>query len=651
MNKLFTKIAGVTLGFAMAIGVGVAVAGKQDVKAAKADTDEISISDVATANHWVNETAYTSWSLNSDITIATAGTGNNGKYYSSNFSWRLYENGNGALTLTGSEGVELSSVTFTYTYKEKGTLYKGSNNYNSGTAISISGSTYSFDGVKHTSGTKSANIQITAISITYTKPSSKELLSIAVTTAPTKITYSEGELFDNTGMVITATYDDESTENPTDYTWSPNGALTPSDTYVTISWGGKSTTQPITVNAKVVSSIAVQTMPTKTSYHAGEAFASTGLVIRVTYEGGSTADITTGFTIAPSSYTFTAADELAGSKTFTVTYSGKSTTFDVTVAPITGPLGNGGRYYIMTSDFAYGLNAAASAEALPAVVDMSADNQLTAFDVTLVGDNEYTITTTIDATLYYLVANTTATSSNNNQLRITSTPDANLKSLNWSLFKTVTQGEDSFTIDVEGAYFVRENTVGTTNRYLSMYKNQDWRGYNNVYNTTSSAYNGDPQIQFVTEGAYAAGIVNSLTNTLTCDVDGENAPSTTTWGNISEAFGNVTIKHEKDILKNAEYTKTGSGSSTVVVAKEGTEQAVAEAVAKYDYIVGKYNKGQGITDYNDFLNRDPAAIAGSNFNAFGANESNEVATIVVIIAIASISAFGCLLILKKRKHQ
>ena len=37
--------------------------------------------------------------------------------------------------------------------------------------------------------------------------------------------------------------------------------------------------------------------------------------------------------------------------------------------------------------------------------------------------------------------------------------------------------------------------------------------------------------------------------------------------------------------------------------------------------------------------------------AFGTAGSNDVATIVVIIAIASISAFGCLLILKKRKHQ
>ncbi len=85
---------------------------------------------------------------------------------------------------------------------------------------------------------------------TYTtSPECKTLSSIAVTTPPTKTTYTEGESFDPAGMVVTATYTDHTTAPITGYTYSPTGALTTSTTSITISYGGKTTTQPITVNA------------------------------------------------------------------------------------------------------------------------------------------------------------------------------------------------------------------------------------------------------------------------------------------------------------------------------------------------------------------------------------------------------------------
>ena len=81
----------------------------------------------------------------------------------------------------------------------------------------------------------------------------KEVSSIAVTTAPTKTSYTAGETFDATGMVITATYKDSTTTAVTDYTFSPSGALATTDETVTISYtsGGatKTATQAITVIA------------------------------------------------------------------------------------------------------------------------------------------------------------------------------------------------------------------------------------------------------------------------------------------------------------------------------------------------------------------------------------------------------------------
>ena len=83
-----------------------------------------------------------------------------------------------------------------------------------------------------------------------------ELSSIAVTTPPTKITYNEGETFDPLGMVVTATYEDSSTDDVTAFcTFTPSGALTTSDTDITISYTEneveKTTTQSITVLAYV----------------------------------------------------------------------------------------------------------------------------------------------------------------------------------------------------------------------------------------------------------------------------------------------------------------------------------------------------------------------------------------------------------------
>lgn len=87
---------------------------------------------------------------------------------------------------------------------------------------------------------------------TITVNAAKELSSIAITTPPTKITYEPGELFDPTGMVVTATYSDASTDDVTaSCTYSPNVALTLSDDEITISYteGGtnKTTTQAIKV--------------------------------------------------------------------------------------------------------------------------------------------------------------------------------------------------------------------------------------------------------------------------------------------------------------------------------------------------------------------------------------------------------------------
>ena len=76
----------------------------------------------------------------------------------------------------------------------------------------------------------------------------KVLQSIAVTTEPTTTVYTDGQSFDKTGMVVTATYSDGSTANVTDQCQFSPTVLTENTTAVTITFGGQSTTQAVTVN-------------------------------------------------------------------------------------------------------------------------------------------------------------------------------------------------------------------------------------------------------------------------------------------------------------------------------------------------------------------------------------------------------------------
>ncbi|MBP3318724.1 MAG: metallophosphoesterase, partial [Ruminiclostridium sp.] len=57
----------------------------------------------------------------------------------------------------------------------------------------------------------------------------KTLEGISVTTQPTKTSYKAGETFDPAGMLVTATYSDDTTEAVTGYTVAPNGPLTTKD--------------------------------------------------------------------------------------------------------------------------------------------------------------------------------------------------------------------------------------------------------------------------------------------------------------------------------------------------------------------------------------------------------------------------------------
>ena len=103
--------------------------------------------------------------LDEVITVTAYGTGNNGKYYSSNDSWRFYQNGNGGFTIKAASGHTLKKATITFTIKNSGTLKYSGTAIVSGKAVSLSGDSASFN-IGSTTGTNGA-VFVTAISVTY----------------------------------------------------------------------------------------------------------------------------------------------------------------------------------------------------------------------------------------------------------------------------------------------------------------------------------------------------------------------------------------------------------------------------------------------------------------------------------------------------
>ncbi len=86
-------------------------------------------------------------------------------------------------------------------------------------------------------------------------------------------------------------------------------------------------------NSATVSSVAVQSPPTKTTYTVGDKFDASGLTIKATMSDGTTKTLSSGFTVS------TPDMSTAGTKTVTVSYGGKTATFTITVKAPVPPVG------------------------------------------------------------------------------------------------------------------------------------------------------------------------------------------------------------------------------------------------------------------------------------------------------------------------
>ena len=136
------------------------------------------------------------------------------------------------------------------------------------------------------------------------------LTGIAITSNPTKTAYRSGEAIDYTGLVVSASYSDGSTEIVTSScTITPRAgkAFAPeTDTSVEISYSeiaGDSTIATTLTLTEIpdiyLTGISVTANPTKTAYKSGQIIDYTGMVVTASYSDGSTADVTSSCTITP----------------------------------------------------------------------------------------------------------------------------------------------------------------------------------------------------------------------------------------------------------------------------------------------------------------------------------------------------------------
>ena len=212
------------------------------------------------ANAWENAGA-----PNSYPTSATDYTIN------SNGSWTLYN----AADYGSSDGLQLKAsggyIQTTISSSAGVDIVVGYNVGKNNIKLTLTGATEDVTGSSTSANT--ASISTTSTSATFKilkegkgagyikyititpKASSKTLSSISVQTAPTKVKYVAGENFDPTGLIITRNYSSGSPDTYTyashtsefSFTPSTSTALTTSNTLVSITYGGKSTSQAINV--------------------------------------------------------------------------------------------------------------------------------------------------------------------------------------------------------------------------------------------------------------------------------------------------------------------------------------------------------------------------------------------------------------------
>ena len=346
---------------------------------------------LAIASYDANPTAeLVTWSHSvatmSAVRVSSGNTAVNNYLGGSYSSTRFYKNN--SLTITPASGYTITSIEYVattdgYATAMANSAWTNATTEKSGTTVTITPT----DGTAAISAIIGGTTGGTSVKVYYTNsgtpPTPKVLESIALSgTYDTEFTV--GDTFNHTGLVVTATYDDDSTAIVTSSAvFSSPDMSTAGTKTVTVSYTEnevtKSAQYTITVSAPPTLVSIALSGTYQTEFTVGNTFNHTGLVVTATYDDDSTAIVT-------EAATFSTPDmSTAGTKTVTVTYEeGGETataTYDITVSPsggthteyyyekitATNELIDGGKYLIVCEDQSVALDG--SLTTLDAVQD------------------------------------------------------------------------------------------------------------------------------------------------------------------------------------------------------------------------------------------------------------------------------------------
>lgn len=153
------------------------------------------------------------------------------------------------------------------------------------------------------------------------------VVSITVTAPPDKTEYLTGEKLDVAGLIVTAAFEDGTSEAVLGYTLSGYDADTAGVQKITVSYENFTTEFSVTVHG--VKGLSITNPPVKTDYITGDSLDTTGLVVSAAYDNEVTMEVT--------GYVISGFDTNgSGQEMITASYYGQMAGFTVTVHKATG---------------------------------------------------------------------------------------------------------------------------------------------------------------------------------------------------------------------------------------------------------------------------------------------------------------------------
>ena len=441
----------------------------------------------------------------------------------------------------------------------------------------------------------------------------KVLYNISVETAPNKTSYTEGDKFDPTGLVIRRTYTDLSFDTYTysghssDFSFNPSltSALTTSNSSITITYGGKSTSQEISVSPAPFDN-TIKDLYSK----------SQGSLSGNTFYG-----IYMGYTIHKNKYgTTTYYDLFIGNGDYAILLYGCYTSKPSFTAFETGLSVTGGYLKVFNNLYEV-VNYNNSTNYTTTV------NSLTASQI-----SEYVAP--ISTYIITGMENGSTTSDQRTASRL-ATVTGEVKSLSG----TITSSSD-ITVVIKllngnnANVFVKGNAgldYSTLASKLVVGEDVTLRGFTSVYSTSYQLVNPEV-VEASSTYRYSdfAQDVLDLTNSI-CSSSGEKEASlSAVWINLEINKFSILSSDDQSTLES--YT-----------ANKDSSDVTARAMARYDQICKKYSS------CTNFIGRSTANFAGAPYHVDVSSNETATTTIIVVVALLSVTSISILLVIKKRK--